>query len=108
MVTLHHFTDPIWLADEGGWETEAIVPFSKNSFVRPSKPQGILHIVVYDQRAERLRLSGYVEGTFPPAGTISALLCASKQTWHAHMRRYAIHEIQPEARVGTPCTIAQW
>ena len=22
MVTLHHFTDPLWLVDRGGWESE--------------------------------------------------------------------------------------
>src|SRR5512133_2387842 len=26
MVTLHHFTDPIWIAEQGGWETVTIVP----------------------------------------------------------------------------------
>jgi beta-glucosidase len=26
MVTLHHFTDPLWLTDLHGWETEAVVP----------------------------------------------------------------------------------
>ena len=22
MVTLHHFTDPLWLAEQGGWESD--------------------------------------------------------------------------------------
>ena len=26
MVTLHHFTDPLWLEELGGWETQAVVP----------------------------------------------------------------------------------
>src|SRR4030042_2034370 len=25
MVTLHHFTNPLWLAEEGGWENEKVV-----------------------------------------------------------------------------------
>jgi beta-glucosidase len=27
MVTLHHFTTPLWLADRGGWENPAIIRF---------------------------------------------------------------------------------
>ena len=27
MVTLHHFTTPLWLAHRGGWENPAIIPF---------------------------------------------------------------------------------
>ena len=26
LVSLHHFTDPLWVTEKGGWETEAIVP----------------------------------------------------------------------------------
>src|SRR5512141_197493 len=26
MVTLHHFSNPIWIAEQGGWETPLIVP----------------------------------------------------------------------------------
>ena len=25
MVTLHHFTNPLWLAEKGGWENEAVI-----------------------------------------------------------------------------------
>jgi len=28
MVTLHHFTDPLWLTDMGGWENEKLHPCS--------------------------------------------------------------------------------
>jgi beta-glucosidase len=27
MVTLHHFTTPVWLTDRGGWENPSIIPF---------------------------------------------------------------------------------
>ena len=27
MVTLHHFTTPLWLTHRGGWENPAIIPF---------------------------------------------------------------------------------
>ncbi|WP_144180807.1 family 1 glycosylhydrolase, partial [Pseudomonas sp. Kh14] len=26
MITLHHFTNPLWLADMGAWENEQVVP----------------------------------------------------------------------------------
>ncbi|RMF45510.1 MAG: glycoside hydrolase family 1 protein, partial [Anaerolineae bacterium] len=25
LVTLHHFTDPLWLSEQGGWENEAAI-----------------------------------------------------------------------------------
>ncbi len=33
MVTLHHFTDPIWLSERKGWETPEVVPLFER-FVR--------------------------------------------------------------------------
>ena len=33
MVTLHHFSDPLWVAEKGAWETEAVVPWFER-FVR--------------------------------------------------------------------------
>ena len=50
MVTLHHFTDPLWLSERGGWEAEDIVPLVRE--IRPQDsgcPQGILLAVVHDQ-----------------------------------------------------------
>lgn len=29
MITLHHFTSPIWLISEGGWESEAVISYFK-------------------------------------------------------------------------------
>ena len=26
MVTLHHFTTPLWLTERGGWESRSIIP----------------------------------------------------------------------------------
>jgi beta-glucosidase len=31
MITLHHFTDPLWLADMGGWRTQKRRRYSKNT-----------------------------------------------------------------------------
>ena len=55
MVTLHHFSDPLWFYEADGWEQEeSAAQFEK--FVRKTVEalKGILHAVVHDQRAKCL------------------------------------------------------
>ena len=103
MVTLHHFTDPLWLADKGGWETEAIVPIFEK-FVRKTvealKEYCTLWCTINEPNV--YALSGYVDGAFPPGRhDIGFAVRVEANMARAHAAAYrAIHEIQPEARVG--------
>jgi len=103
MVTLHHFTDPLWLTEGGGWETADVIPLFEK-FVRKAvealgeycdlwctinEPNGYVAL-------------GYVTGAMPPGGGgLPLALRAEANMARAHAAAYrAIHAIQPEARVG--------
>jgi beta-glucosidase len=104
MVTLHHCTDPLWLAEVGSWETEAVVPLFEK-FVRKTvealKEYCSLWCTINEPNV--YALEGYVSGKFPPgkSNLITAILKVQANLLRGHAAAYrAIHELQPEARVG--------
>jgi beta-glucosidase len=103
MVTLHHFTDPLWLGERHGWETEAVVPLFER-FVRKTvealKEYCSLWCTINEPNV--YALLGYVGGSFPPGGGglgLGVQVTANMARAHAAAYR-AIHAMQPEARVG--------
>lgn len=103
LVTLHHFTDPLWLSEMGGWENENIVSlFEKyvRKVVNALKEYVNLWCTINEPNI--YALIGYQAGTFPPGKTdlkLAMLVMANMIRAHAAAYR-AIHELQPEARVG--------
>jgi len=103
MVTLHHFTDPLWLGELGGWETDAVVPlFEKytRKVVEALKENCSLWCTINEPNV--YFIEGYVRGNFPPGESdlkLGILVQANMVRAHAAAFR-AIHEIQPEARVS--------
>jgi beta-glucosidase len=101
LVTLHHFTDPLWLTD--GWENENIVLlFEKyvRKVVDALKEYVNLWVTINEPNV--YALSGYVAGAFPPGKKdlkLSMRVMANMIRAHAVAYK-AIHELQPEARVG--------
>ncbi len=110
MVTLHHFTDPLWVTDPSmnsgrakGWETEAIVPLFER-FVRKvvDALKEYVNLWVTINEPNVYALSGYANGSFPPGiNDIKFAVKVEANMLRAHAAAYrAIHELQPEARVG--------
>ncbi len=103
MVTLHHFTEPLWVSEQGGWETEAIVPLFEK-FVRKTvealKEYCTLWCTINEPNV--YALSGYANGAFPPGvNNIKRAVQVEANMLRAHAIAYrTIHEIQPEARAG--------
>lgn len=103
MVTLHHFTDPLWFYEKDSWENdEAPALFEK--FVRKTvealKEYCTLWCTINEPNV--YALSGYVVGDFPTKHrgiNIAMKVLANMLRGHARAYR-AIHEIQPECRVG--------
>ncbi len=106
MVTLHHFTDPIWVYEQCGWEKETIVPlFEKyvRKVVDALKEYVNLWCTINEPNI--YALSGYVAGDFPTCKEghkgLGAATKVLANMLRGHAAAYkAIHQIQREARVG--------
>lgn len=108
LVTLHHFTDPLWVTDPstgsgGAWETDAIVPlFEKyvRKVVDALKEYTNLWVTINEPNV--YALSGYGIGAFPPGKKdLKQAMRVLGNMIKGHAAAYrAIHELQPEARVG--------
>jgi len=103
MVTLHHFSEPLWVAEMGGWENEAVIELFA-SFVHKSvealKPYCRLWVTINEPNV--FVFSAYLDGVFPPGKQdFRAAYRVLRNMVRAHARAYAvIHEVQPESRVG--------
>jgi beta-glucosidase len=103
MVTLHHFTDPLWLSEMGGWETTTAVPlFEKfvHKTVEALKEYCTLWCTINEPNV--YAMEAYIDQKFPP-GRLQPLRAfrveANLLRGHAAAYR-TIHALQPEARVG--------
>ena len=103
MVTLHHFTDPVWLSDMGGWEndeTPALFARFTRRAVKALKDYVKLWITINEPNV--YVVSGWVDGAFPPGKQdikLAARVLVNLIIGHTAAYR-VIHELQPEARVG--------
>ncbi|NPV86745.1 MAG: glycoside hydrolase family 1 protein [Anaerolineae bacterium] len=103
MVTLHHFTDPIWFYEQGGWEMEdapGLYARYVEKVVEALKEYVSVWVTINEPNV--YTLNGYVEGAFPPGkkdvGAAFGVYC---NLVRAHAQAYRIiHKIQPQARVG--------
>ncbi len=113
MVTLHHFSSPIWIAERGGWETPGILPlFDRyvNKVVESLKDLCDMWITVNEPTV--YAILGYLQTaaddgtrhrtTFPPGkNDLSLAFSVVENLLLGHAGAYAtIHNVQPEARVG--------
>ena len=103
LVSLHHVTDPLWLAEMRGWETGAAVPLFEQ-FVRKTvealKEYCTLWVTINEPNLNAFE--AYLEGIYPPGKhdlRLALQVLANLLRGHAAAYR-AIHVIQPEARVG--------
>ncbi len=104
MVTLHHFTNPQWLEDQGGWlNPEAVERFAR--FVERAVTalgDGVRLWCTINEPAV-YALLGFIEGDFPPG--LHSPLQALRVLRHlllAHAEAYrVVHRLQPDAQVGT-------
>jgi beta-glucosidase len=103
MVTLHHFTNPLWVMQQGGWIQPQIVTWFERyvrKIARSLHDQVDLWVTINEPNV--YLLGAYIEGSFPPGGVrLTQAPTVAKHLLEAHARAYhAIHEIQPEASVG--------
>jgi beta-glucosidase len=103
MVTLHHFSDPLWLAEKGGWESGAALEYFEpfvSKVVDALREYTNLWVTINEPNV--FAVSAYLLGDFPPGKTeLGATVQVMTNLARAHAVAYhAIHKIQPTARVG--------
>ena len=103
LVTLHHFSDPLWLSEIGGWENEEVVAYFE-SYVEKvvDALKGYVTTWCTINEPNVYASLGYVLGDFPPGKhDQNAAFAVLSNMVKAHATAYyKIKEIQPEARVG--------
>jgi beta-glucosidase len=115
MVTLHHFTNPLWVVERGGWESPDIVPLFEryvtkavdalkdlcDLWVTINEPN-VYAVLGWSQEADSLIDFTAPLSDFPPGKNdpqmvfkiVDHMLLAHGVAYHA------IHRVQPQARVG--------
>ncbi|MCS6908965.1 MAG: family 1 glycosylhydrolase [Anaerolineales bacterium] len=107
LVTLHHFVNPLWVADtqRNLWESAEIVLLFA-AYVR--KVVGALgefvNLWATINEPNVYMVFGWVNGIFPPGKkSIFAAMRVAANLLRAHAAAYCvIHELQPQALVGLP------
>lgn len=99
LVTLHHFTNPLWMEDSGGWAADSAV----DRFVRYAEA-AVRHLgdLVSDwvtiNEPNVYLFFGFVAGTWPPGETnIGNFLKGARIMIRAHIAAYrTIHRVRSE------------
>jgi beta-glucosidase len=103
MVNLHHFTDPLWVTELGGWEHEGIAElFAVYAAKVVEALKGYVTTWMTINEPNVVAAMGYLTGEFPPEKhDIRAMMGVVTNQARAHGLAYhRIKELQPEARVG--------
>ena len=103
MVTLHHFSNPLWLEQQGGWlnkDTRAHFVRYVERVVKALGDQVTLWCTINEPNV--YAVMSYLYGTFPPGRRdFGATRIVLQTLLQAHAEAYrAIHRLQPNAKVG--------
>lgn len=102
-VTLHHFTNPRWLTERGGWESSR-TPELFQAYVRYAAQHlaGLVDFWITINEPLVYATQGYWEAKWPPAKhDFPALLRVVQRMANAHRRAYrTLRSITPDAPVG--------
>jgi len=103
MVTLHHFTNPTWIADAGGWES----PQTPEYFARfaervTNELAGLARFWITINEPTVVAYQGYVHGEWPPGKhDFGAALRVVVQLIRGHWLAYErIKRRHPELQIG--------
>ena len=67
VVTFHHFTTPLWMADEGGWASDAMPErFATYCEVAATRLAGLMQRACTINEPSMVSTIGYLWGAFPP------------------------------------------
>jgi beta-glucosidase len=99
LVTLHHFSHPLWLEDMEGWENPKVVKYYKRyvEFVVNRLGDLVSDWITINEPNVFL-VGGYIDGIWPPGKqSIGSMLKAMKNMIKAHIEGYkTIHRVRKE------------
>lgn len=112
MLTLHHFTNPLWFANLGGWENHKASEYFNNfvNLIVPELNQYVDFWVTINEPSVYL-YHHYISSTKWPNSKKSwwSLIKAGLSFISAHKQAYqTIHKFNPNARVGIANNIASF
>jgi beta-glucosidase len=103
MVTLHHFVNPLWLAEKGGWANPGVVAYFER-FTRKviNSLKDVVTLWCTINEINVYAYNAYADGVWPPQQKNTQLtFTVIRHMLLAHAAAYrAIHAAQPEAQVG--------
>ncbi len=103
MLTLNHFTMPLWLAKKGGWENFKSPKYFER-FVKKVVPEikDLVNLWITINEPGVLVYCSYIEAKWPPQKKSNlAVLKTTRNLIRAHKKAYKIiHQIIPDAKVG--------
>ena len=103
MVTLHHFTNPLWLAEQGGWTSSHVVPRFERFVAKVVESLGDLCRVWCTINEPSIYATfAYIIGKWSPGEkNMLQFIRVTRNQIKAHAAAYhTIHHYQPEAQVG--------
>lgn len=111
MVTLHHFTNPLWVAEQGGWTNPEVVAWFRR-FVSKAVTDlaDLCDLWCTINEPTVMATHGYISRRWPPGKfsvrgyfqTVYHQLCGHAAAYEA------IHSIQPHAQVGLAHHMTLW
>jgi beta-glucosidase len=103
MVTLHHFTDPLWLTALGGWENPKVGDYFVRFVTQVVEALGdLVTLWCTINEPTVYAVEGFLSGLFPPGDvSLRRALGVLRRMLLVHGRAYrTIHRLQNNARVG--------
>jgi beta-glucosidase len=103
LITLHHYSDPQWFVERGGWENESSTEYFEK-YVRKvvQALKDYVNLWCTFNEPNGYATLGFIQGVFPPGKKDFNLgFKVMVNLVRAHAAAYhAIHQIHPQARVG--------
>lgn len=102
MVTLHHFTNPRWLSDRGGWLRPEVVPAFARYAAHVAEALGDLcdSWCTLNEPAVYAAFA-YILGRWPGETGLLPFIRVTRHQFRAHAAAYrAVRDVRPNARVG--------
>ena len=112
MVTLHHFTNPLWFEERGSWlSDESVTAFER--FVKKivGEMSDLCTTWCTINEPSVYAAQGYFDGSMPPGkkDDLKSYFTVLYNLLNAHAAAYhAIHDIQPTAGVGLAHHMIAW